>query len=87
MLSDLSSDMFEVIKTLLLQTPTVLWVMPNQSHLDASIIRGILRSLRLEISTSRFVLLEAPCNARGSEAIAQLVKHIMQDTNSMIHGE
>ncbi|XPT04817.1 hypothetical protein M3J09_013889 [Ascochyta lentis] len=87
MLSDLSSDMFEVIKTLLLQIPTVLWVMPDHSHPDASIIRGILRSLRLEISTSRFVLLEAPCNARGSEAIAQLVKHMMQDTNSMIHGE
>ncbi|GES63924.1 hypothetical protein ATETN484_0010000300 [Aspergillus terreus] len=87
MLSNLSSAMFHAIKNLLLHTPSLLWVLPDQSHPDASIIRGILRSLRLEISTSRFVLLEAPCNARGSEAIVRLVKHMMQDVNFTVHGE
>lgn len=87
MLTDLSSDMFHAIKNLLLQVPSLLWVLPDQSHPDASIIRGILRSLRLEIGSSKFVLLEAPCNANGSEAIARLVKHMMQDVNSTIQGE
>nr|POF16687.1 highly reducing polyketide synthase azab [Quercus suber] len=87
MLSDLSSPMFDAIKNLLLHTPSLLWVLPDQSHPDASIIRGILRSLRLEIGTSKFVLLEAPCNARGSEAVARLVKHMMQDVDLTISGE
>ena len=84
---DLSPNMFHAIKDLLVQAPNVLWVLPEKSHPEASIIRGVLRSLRLELSTSKLVLLQAPFNACGAEAIARIVKHTIWDPNSTVQDE
>ncbi|KAL9587952.1 MAG: hypothetical protein Q9203_003236, partial [Teloschistes exilis] len=87
MLSYLSSSMFYAIKDLLIRAPNVLWVLPEKSHPDASTVRGVLRSLRLELSTSRLVLLEAPFDACRAVAIARVVKHMVCDPNSIVHDE
>ncbi|KAL8673560.1 MAG: hypothetical protein Q9168_002014 [Polycauliona sp. 1 TL-2023] len=87
MLSDPSSAMFHNIKELLMHVPNVLWVLPDRSHPDASIIKGLLSSLRMEIATSKFVLLEAPFCASGSGAIAQVAKHLILDPYSTINNE
>ncbi|KAK5987983.1 Highly reducing polyketide synthase valA [Cladobotryum mycophilum] len=87
MLSDLSSEIFYRLKDLLIQAPSLLWVLPDQSHPDASIIRGVLRSLRLEATSSKLVLLEAPFNEDGSRTIARVVQHIACDPNSAIRDE
>ena len=41
MLSDMSSEMFYRLKGLLMQASNLLWVMPDKSHPDASIIRMV----------------------------------------------
>lgn len=87
MLSDLSSETFYRLKGLLMRAPSVLWVLPDKSHPDASIIKGILRSLRLEASSSRLILLEAPFNGHGAGAIARVVQHIMRDPSLAIPNE
>ncbi len=87
MLSDLSADMFSRLKGLLMQAPSLIWVLPDKSHPDASIIKGVLRSLRLEASSSRLVLLDAPFNAQGAGAIARVVQHMISDPNSAIRDE
>lgn len=75
------------IKDLLSQAPNVLWVFLEKSHPEASIIRGVLRSLRLELSTSKLVLLQAPFDAFGAEAIARIVKHTLWVPNSPVQDE
>lgn len=87
MLSDLSSEIFSRIKGLLQQAPGLLWVLPDGSHPDASIIKGVLRSLRLEASSSRLVLLETPVDAHGAGAITRVVQHMTWDPNSAIIDE
>ena len=87
MLSNPSSATFYFIKELLMHASNLLWVLPDKSHPDASIVRGIFRSLRLEASTSRLVLLEAPFNRSGAGAIARVAKHIMSDPNSTVNDE
>lgn len=86
-LSDLSSEMFYKLKGLLLQAPSLLWVLPDESHPDASIIKGVLRSLRLEASSSKLFILETPFNAHGATAIVRLVQRIMWDPNSAFSDE
>ncbi|KAL8999566.1 MAG: hypothetical protein Q9169_001655 [Polycauliona sp. 2 TL-2023] len=86
MLSDLSPAVFNHIRDLLVHAPNLLWVMPNRSYPDASIVRGLLRSLRHERNTSKLVLLEAPFSSSGSAAIARVAKH-MWDSNSGVHDE
>ncbi|KAL8766899.1 MAG: hypothetical protein Q9209_006447 [Squamulea sp. 1 TL-2023] len=86
-LSNLSSEMFFKVKSLLLQAPSLLWVLPDTSHPDASIIKGVLRSLRLEASSSRLILLEAPFNAHGAGAIGRVAHHMTWDPKSAINDE
>ncbi|KAL8789759.1 MAG: hypothetical protein Q9213_001010 [Squamulea squamosa] len=85
--SDLSSEMFYKVKSLLLQAPSLLWVLPTASHPDASIIKGLLRALRLEASSSRFILLEAPFNAHGAGAIGRVAQYMAWDPSSAINDE
>lgn len=87
MLSDLSSETFSRLKGLLIQAPSLLWVLPGKSHPDASIIKGVSRSLRSEAIWRELVLLEAPFNAHGAGAIARVVQHITWDPNSAIRDE
>ncbi|KAL8945280.1 MAG: hypothetical protein Q9211_000198 [Gyalolechia sp. 1 TL-2023] len=87
MLSEPSSDTFYTIQNLLIHAPNLLWVFPDKSHPDASIVRGVLRSLRLEQSTSRLVLLEAPFDACGADAMARLVKQMVWDPKTTVHDE
>ncbi|KAL8905372.1 MAG: hypothetical protein Q9207_002683 [Kuettlingeria erythrocarpa] len=87
MLTNISADMFHRIKGLLLQASSLLWVLPDGSHPDASIIKGVLRSLRLEASSSRLILLETPLNAHGVRAIARVVNYMALNTNEAIRTE
>lgn len=87
MLSDPSSEMFSRMKELLLQTPSLLWVLPDESHPDAAIIQGILRCVRIEASSSRLVILRTPSNAHGAGAIVRMVQHMTADSNPAIFDE
>ncbi|KAL8922238.1 MAG: hypothetical protein Q9208_005317 [Pyrenodesmia sp. 3 TL-2023] len=87
MLSDLSSKMFYKLKGILLKAPSLLWVLPDGSHPDALIIKGALRTLRLEASSSRLVLLETPFNTQGAGAIARVMRHMTRDLNPAISDE
>ena len=87
MLSDVSSEMFYTLKELLMQASGLLWVLPDRSHPDASIVTGVLRSLRLEMSSSKFALLETPYNAHGADAIARVTQHVIWGPSSAIDHE
>lgn len=80
--SDMSSELFYKMKDVLLKSSSMLWILPDKAHPDASMIRGLLRTLRLELPSVRLVLIEAPLDTHGSSAITQLVRHIMLDPDS-----
>lgn len=85
--SDMSPEMYYKMKEVFLNSSSVLWVLPEKAHPDASMIRGLLRTLRLELPSVKLVLLEAPLDSHGASAVAQLVQHIMRDPNSAIRLE
>ncbi|KAI0133897.1 putative polyketide synthase [Xylariales sp. AK1849] len=87
MFSDISSEMFYNLKDLLLKSSRLLWVLPETAHPDATMIRGMLRTLRLEMPSSRLVLCETPLNAESAAAMTRLVQHIIRSPSSAIRQE
>lgn len=85
--SDMSPERYAKMKHVLLNSPSVLWVLPDKAHPDASMIKGLLRTLRLEIPTAKLVLVEAPLDRDGASAVAQLVQYMMRDPNAAIRLE
>ncbi|KAI1133192.1 putative polyketide synthase [Nemania abortiva] len=86
-LSEMSSEMFYLLKNLFMKCPIVIWVLPNKAHPDATMIRGVLRTLRLEMPSSKLALLESPIDKCGAEGIARLAQHILQDPFSKVATE
>lgn len=76
-LRDLSSEGFDALKNVLLETRGVLWVIPEHYSPEASTIKGILRSLQLENESTGFFWLEnVPCTSPGALKIAQLAQRL-----------
>ncbi|KAK7756454.1 putative PKS/NRPS-like protein biosynthetic cluster [Diatrype stigma] len=72
-LSDLSPESFEALRSTLLETRGVLWVVPEGHSPEAEMIRGMLRTLRLESAAKNLFLLEGtPCEEQGAIAITKL---------------
>lgn len=80
--SDMLPGLYYQMKEVFLNSSSVLWILPDKAHPDASMIRGLLRTLRLELPSVKLILLEAPLDGHGGSAVVQLVHHIMRDLNS-----
>lgn len=88
MLSDMTLEMFENLKNILMHAASLIWVLPDKAHPDASIITGVLRALRLEASSKpKLILLQAPFNAHGTRAITRIAQETIWNTNSAIYSE
>ncbi|CAM1509651.1 Fc.00g033900.m01.CDS01 [Cosmosporella sp. VM-42] len=70
---DISEDTFELLKTVLLKVTGLLWVIPAAHSPNCDIIKGILRTVRLENGSRNLLMLEnLPRSSHGGSAIAQL---------------
>jgi acyl transferase domain-containing protein/NADPH:quinone reductase-like Zn-dependent oxidoreductase len=85
--SDLPRDVYYKLKDILLKVSSLVWILPDKAHPDATMIKGLLRTLRLELPSSKLVLIEAPLDDHGASAIAQLIQYIKLDPNSVIRVE
>lgn len=76
-LGNISSDSFEALKKTLLDATGVLWVIPENHSPEAEIIKGMLRTLRLENESRNLLLLEnVPCSSQGALTIAKLAERL-----------
>ena len=74
---EMSSEMYETIRNTLTNAKALLWVIPDQRSPEHDIIRGILRSLRLEDASDRLLLLEeVPWDETGAGVIVDLVRRL-----------
>ncbi|CAI6339136.1 unnamed protein product [Periconia digitata] len=82
--NDLSSEQYSRLKDILLKCRTLLWVLPHSSTPEASMIKGLLRTLRLELPTSNLVVLEldTPFDGEVASAVVKLIDHIERHPNS-----
>ncbi|CAI6339140.1 unnamed protein product [Periconia digitata] len=85
--NDLSSDLYLKMKDILLNSSNVLWVLPTLSTPEASMIKGLLRTLRLERSSSNLVLLETTLDMENTHAAVKLIEHMQLDTDSTLNTE
>ncbi|WP_233597583.1 hypothetical protein, partial [Corallococcus sp. CA041A] len=77
LLSDVSIDIFDSLKKNLLGARGVLWVVPENHSPEAELMRGMLRTKRLE-NTSRyyFYLENTSCDKQGALAITKLARRL-----------
>ncbi|KAI0406425.1 polyketide synthase [Xylaria palmicola] len=85
--SVLTSDVYGKLKSILLQNPSLLWVLPQNAHPNSHMIKGLLRTLRLELLSSRLVLLETTLDAQGAAAVARVLGHMLQSATSKLPTE
>ncbi|KAH7318044.1 putative polyketide synthase [Stachybotrys elegans] len=87
LVSDLSWDQFEVLKDVLTKScKRQLWVLPENAHLDATFIPGLLHTIRQEDMSNGFFLVHGVplCsknheqNEAGLEAVTRLARHIQR---------
>lgn len=78
MLSNVDAESFDRLQKMLLHTDRLIWVIPEGSRPDAYMVKGLLRTLRLEDPGKIFLLCEGvPCNATGVSAIGKLVQQAL----------
>ncbi|KAK8005776.1 hypothetical protein PG990_011813 [Apiospora arundinis] len=72
--SNPSPEMFSALQKAFTESAAhVLWVIPVNAHPDCALVKGLLRTLRIEDDGKAFVILEnATFDKEGLEAIAQL---------------
>lgn len=85
--SKMTSEIFYTLKDIFLKSSRLIWVLPDKAHPDATMIRGLLRTIRLELPSSKLVLFEAPFDEEAAKAIGKLADHIMRDPHSLIQSE
>ncbi|EED14393.1 polyketide synthase, putative [Talaromyces stipitatus ATCC 10500] len=74
---DFSSDTFELCKNVLLKIKGLLWVIPENHTPDNDVIKGLLRSVRLETGPRNLLILDnLPRNLEGVSAITQLAQRL-----------
>jgi NADPH:quinone reductase-like Zn-dependent oxidoreductase/malonyl CoA-acyl carrier protein transacylase len=75
LLDDVSADTFETLKRLVSHNTGLLWVVPEGGPPEAHIIKGLLRTLRLEHEPKHLLMLDGiPSTAQGADAILQIAK-------------
>ncbi|KAK8109398.1 hypothetical protein PG999_007535 [Apiospora kogelbergensis] len=76
--SDPTPDMFAALQKAFTDSPAhVLWVIPANAHPDSALIKGLLRTLRMEDDAKAFVILEnATFDQAGLQAISQLARRL-----------
>ncbi|KAJ5156821.1 polyketide synthase [Penicillium capsulatum] len=76
---EMTAESFEKLKTTLMSTPKLLWVIPAQSKPETGAIKGILRTLRQEYDSKQVFLFEnVPLTEQGAQAVTQLVKRLRE---------
>ena len=71
---EVDTETFDVLKSTLMGTRTLLWVIPEDHPAIAAAAKGVLRTVRLEQGVSElFSLEDAPRSAQGASAIASIV--------------
>ncbi|KAI0968650.1 putative polyketide synthase [Xylaria arbuscula] len=79
LLQDVSFDIFEGLKKLLLRNTALLWVIPEGGPPESKSIKGMIRTLRLENKPKHLLTFdEVPCTPQGISAIVKLAK-MLQD--------
>lgn len=74
---DISSDIFELLKDVLLKIKGLIWVIPENHSPDNDVIKGLLRTVRLENGSRNLIILEnLPCNSEKVFAITQLAERL-----------
>ncbi|RYC55767.1 hypothetical protein CHU98_g10440 [Xylaria longipes] len=77
LLQDVSSDVFDGLKRLLLRNTALLWVIPQGGPPETKSIKGIIRTLRIEGEPKHlFTLDEVPRTPQGVSAIVKLAKFL-----------
>ncbi|KAI1736699.1 putative polyketide synthase [Xylaria scruposa] len=75
LLKDVSLDVFEGLKKLLLRNKALLWVVPQGGPPESKSIKGMIRTLRLENEPKHLLTFdEAPFSSQGISAIVKLAK-------------
>ncbi|KID86000.1 Beta-ketoacyl synthase [Metarhizium guizhouense ARSEF 977] len=77
-LKDVSSETFESLQRALLETKSLLWVVPENHIPEALSMKGIINSLRLETDSRNFFWFEqSPLTPQGASAIAKLASQLL----------
>ncbi|KAI0456999.1 putative polyketide synthase [Xylaria acuta] len=75
LLQDVSLDVFEGLKRLLLRNTALLWVVPQGGPPESKSIKGMIRTLRIESELKLLTTFdEVPCTPQGVSAIVKLSK-------------
>ncbi|KAG9259098.1 putative polyketide synthase [Emericellopsis atlantica] len=75
--NDVSDATFDKVRDVFLRVRGMLWVIPENHGPDADTVKGILRTVRLELGSRNLLLLEdLPCTQEGAPAIAQLSERL-----------
>lgn len=77
LLQDVSFDVFEGLKRLLLRNTALLWVIPSGGPPESKSIKGMIRTIRIE-SEPKYLLMfdDVPCTPQGVSAIVKLSKFL-----------
>ncbi|RYP11169.1 hypothetical protein DL765_007856 [Monosporascus sp. GIB2] len=74
---NVSKDSFDTLKNILVKMKGILWVLPENYAPDVAIVKGILRTLRLEDESRNILMLEnIPRGIEGSLIIAKIAQRL-----------
>ncbi|KAI1810659.1 putative polyketide synthase [Poronia punctata] len=75
--ANFSEETFELLKEVLLKIEGLLWVIPENHLPDCDMVKGLLRTVRLENGSKAMLMLEnMPCDHEGATAITRLTKRL-----------
>ncbi|KAI0543419.1 putative polyketide synthase [Xylaria curta] len=78
LLKDVSLDVFEGLKRLLLRNTALLWVIPQGGPPESKSVKGLIRTLRLENEPKHlFTFDEVPYTSQGISAIVKLSRSLL----------
>ena len=74
---DMIDETFQALKTILLESTALIWVIPDGHSPEAATAKGILTTLRLESGSKTLVTLKnPPCTIDGALAISKFAKRL-----------
>ncbi|KAG6325504.1 Type I Iterative PKS [Claviceps purpurea] len=77
-LRNVSAEKFELLKCLLVHNQGVLWIIPEGDVPETKLIKGILRSLRIEADHKSLLSLDQmPCTDQGVSGIIKLIGSLL----------
>ncbi|KAK8124138.1 hypothetical protein PG999_004056 [Apiospora kogelbergensis] len=77
-LSNLSETAFRALKEIWTNAAGLLWILPEESHPDAEMIRGFLKAIRQEDSSKSYLLLDkVPMGPRGVATAIRIAQRLL----------